>query len=513
MTEATLQARLTNDFGDPSLAEAVEEIETALRAHEAVRQARVIPVVSASGAPEMICYVVPDDARLPLTFAPAPELQIDRWRKLFDLMHTRPSGPSGSKVPLGERPRPRWTSRHTRQPFPDHEIEEWIGATLRLVLDLDPSRVLEIGVGSGVLCARLAPHCASYLGTDFSARSLAELAEYLAAASPPLGHVRLMERPANDFSGLDDDAFDTVIVNSVVQYFPNASYLDEMLAGALRVTRPGGTILLGDVRSLPLVEAYCTSLELSRAPGELPLQALAARVRRQLALQDELLISPAHFARSAHPEIAHKIAHVETRPKRGAHDNELSIYRFETLIHVGPQPERCVAPAWIDWEPSLTDQALAEMLATPGAPRLALRGIANARLERQVAAWTRLRADDGGDVQSLKAELAARPLQGLSPERVCALGEAAGLRVRLSFASSAPDGRFDAVFERVDLPARPIAWQWPARLGRTSNDPALSARRQGLVPLLLAHCEQRLRSDRRPSSIIMIDGASEGPST
>ena len=324
VTEATLQARPTNDIGDPSLAEAVKEIETALRAHEAVRHARVISIVSASGAHEIVCYVVPDDARLPLTVAPAPELQIDRWRKVFDLMHTRPNG---SKAPLGERPRPRWTSRHTRQPFPDDEIEEWIGATLRLVLDLSPSRVLEIGVGSGVLCARLAPGCESYLGTDFSARSLAELAEYLAAAGPPLGHVRLMERLANDFSGLDDDAFDTVIVNSVVQYFPNAGYLDEMLAGALRVTRPGGTILLGDVRSLPLVEAYCTSLELSRAPRELPLQALAARVRRQLSLQDELLISPAHFARSAHPDRARggppQAGHARQRafglPVRGAH--------------------------------------------------------------------------------------------------------------------------------------------------------------------------------------------------
>ena len=143
---------------------------------------------------------------------------------------------------------------------------------------------------------------------------------------------------------------------------------------------------------------------------------------------------------------------------------------------------------------------------------MALRGIANARLERPVAAWARLRAGDGGDVQSLEAELAARPLQGLSPERVCALAEATGLRVRLSFECSAPDGCFDAVFERADLPALPIAWESPAPLGRTSNDPALSARRQSLVPLLLAHCEQRLPSRRRPSSIIMVDAASEGAS-
>ena len=89
-----------------------------------------------------------------------------------------------------------------------------------------------------------------------------QLGAYLAGARPPLAHVTL------------------------IQYFPNAGYLEEMMAGALRVTRPGGTILLGDVRSLPLLEPYCTSLELARAVGDLPLPALAARVHRQIAQQD-----------------------------------------------------------------------------------------------------------------------------------------------------------------------------------------------------------------------------------
>ena len=304
--------------------------------------------------------MIPDDTKLPPPAGPAADAQVERWRKVFDLMHTRGGGTSSD---ANERPRPRWTSSYTRRAFPDEEIEDWIASTLGLLRTLRPARVLEIGVGSGVLCARLAPDCESYLGTDFSARSLAQLAAYLAGAQPPLPQVSLEQRTADDFSGLADDIFDTVIVNSVAQYFPDLSYLDEVITGALRVTRPGGAILFGDLRSLPLLAPYCASLELSRAPAALPLQALAVRVQRRMADQDELLVSPAHFAGCRHP----KIAQVEVLPKRGRYDNELSAYRFEAIIHVGQiggeVPAPVIVPTWIDWEPSLGERRLAEILA------------------------------------------------------------------------------------------------------------------------------------------------------
>ena len=522
MTEATRQARIIHRSGDPEVAQAVRELAAALRAVEGVREAEVVPVVSAvgadgadgsEGAAELACFVVPDDAKLPPAAGPPDDAQVERWRKVFDLMHTRGSGTSSD---ASERPRPRWTSSYTRRAFPEEELEDWIASTVRLLRSLRPARVLEIGVGSGVLCARLAPDCESYLGTDFSSRSLAELAAYLAGAQPPLPQVTLKERAANDFSELADDTFDTVIVNSVAQYFPDRSYLEEVISGALRVTRPGGTILFGDLRSLPLLGPYCASLELSRAPATLPLQALAVRVRRRMADQDELLVSPAHFAGWGHPKVHPKIAHVEVLPKRGRYDNELSTFRFEAVIHVGqiggdaPAP---IAPDWIDWEPSLDERRLAETLAGTLPDRWALRGIANARLERHAAAWAKLREAQNGDVQSLAAELDGRRWRGLSPERISALGEAAGRRVRLSFARESGDGSFDAVFEKTELPTLPIAWERPTAPGRSSNDPARHARRQRLVPLLRAQCERLLPAGWRLSSISLVDALPERPST
>ena len=74
--------------------------------------------------------------------------------------------------------------------------------------------------------------------------------------------VTLLERPADDFKDLDDNSFDTVIINSVVQYFPSLEYLTKVLDGAIKATKPGGAIFVGDVRSLPLLEAWSASVEL-----------------------------------------------------------------------------------------------------------------------------------------------------------------------------------------------------------------------------------------------------------
>src|SRR5947207_1828166 len=65
------------------------------------------------------------------------------------------------------------------------------------------------------------------------------------------------------------ETFDTIVVNSVIQYFPNLDYLMSVLSGALESVRPGGTIFIGDVRSFPLLETFHTSIQLHQAAGSL----------------------------------------------------------------------------------------------------------------------------------------------------------------------------------------------------------------------------------------------------
>ena len=51
---------------------------------------------------------------------------------------------------------------------------------------------------------------------------------------------------------MTDKSFDTVIINSVVQYFPSLEYLTKVLDGAIKATKPGGAIFVGDsAKSVP----------------------------------------------------------------------------------------------------------------------------------------------------------------------------------------------------------------------------------------------------------------------
>src|SRR5258708_35355028 len=107
-------------------------------------------------------------------------------------------------------------------------MQEWRSAAVDRILALRPRRVLEIGVGSGLVLSQIAPECVEYWGTDFSAPTIQTLQAAVAGQSWG-DRVRLRVQPADVVEGLPQGHFDTIILNSVVQYFPSAGYLSEVI--------------------------------------------------------------------------------------------------------------------------------------------------------------------------------------------------------------------------------------------------------------------------------------------
>src|SRR5262249_49071940 len=136
--------------------------------------------------------------------------------------------------------------------------------------------------------------CARYIGIDFAPQALKQLRAYI-AERPDLQHVELREGLAHELGFLADQSVDLVILNSVVQYFPDVDYLLDVLREAVRVTRAGGQVFIGDVRSLLLLEAYHTSVQLDRAADDVTAQELRARVQRACRTEQELVLDPALF--------------------------------------------------------------------------------------------------------------------------------------------------------------------------------------------------------------------------
>ena len=246
------------------------EIETAMNAEASVQEARVVVREDTPGDQRLTAYVVPnadalDDGSLEDADLDVDEAdRVDGWKAIYDDTYAdRSRATDATFNVIG------WNSSYTGLDIPDAEMNEWVDDTVRRIRALTPKRVLEIGCGSGLLLFPLAPECEAYHATDLSATAINYVREHLDVLGDAADRVTLEQRPADVFDGLDGP-FDTIVLNSVVQYFPSVEYLVRVLEGAAQRLAPGGHIFLGDVRSLALLPALHADVALHRADAMIP---------------------------------------------------------------------------------------------------------------------------------------------------------------------------------------------------------------------------------------------------
>ncbi|MFD0904194.1 amino acid adenylation domain-containing protein [Actinomadura sediminis] len=455
------------------------EVEAALAAEPGVGQAAVIAAdTDVPGVKRLVGYVVPDGAR-----DGAADEQLAEWRQIYDAEYTEVGTVVHAEEFAG------WDSSYDGAPIPLDDMREWRETTVERIRGLNPRRVLEIGVGAGLLLTRLAPDAEEYWGTDFSAPVIDKLRADLGPGSP----VRLSCRPAHDTDGLPEGHFDTIVINSVVQYFPGAGYLEDVVAKAMRLLAPGGALFIGDVRDLRTVRCLHAAVRLGRGDAD------ADAVERAVRMEKELLLDPAFFAALDGP------ARVDVLTRRGVHHNELTRHRYDAILwKAGPglpaaepaNPEITV----VEWDgqtgarPSASTGWTALETAVRGAGgALRVRGIPDPRLSGEVAALRVLQ--QGGSADEARAALAAPPA-GIEPEDFLARFPDAVLT------PSDEIGRYDAVFGGA--PAR-----LPAAPGRApasyANDP-VAARDLGVLAARVREgLKRRLPGYLVPSAIMTLD--------
>src|SRR5262249_52960623 len=139
-----------------------------------------------------------------------------------------------------------------------------------------------------------------------------------------VGRVELLERRADEWEGVEEESYDVVVINSVIQYFPSLDYLRQVLAEAMKRVAPGGALYVGDVRNYAMEETFAASVELYQAAGTETLERVSREAKRQAALDEELVVHPGFFTRLREtcPEV--RAARVMLKSSRYA--NELSKY-------------------------------------------------------------------------------------------------------------------------------------------------------------------------------------------
>jgi pristinamycin I synthase-3/4 len=440
------------------------EIEARLLEHPAVREAAVVVRPDAQGDRCLLAYVsVRSDYRPGAGSTAAGKVldareQIARWEDIFE-RHVYTDAGAGSD-PLFNTT--GWVDSYEGEPFPDEVMRRWADDVVGQVVERRPRQVLEIGCGTGMLLFRIAPHCDHYRAIDFSPRSLAYVRARIAERQAAYGHVVVSQQRAHEMDDVAAASYDAVILNSVVQYFPDLGYLLDVLELALSRLRPGGFMLLGDLRSLPLLAAFHTSVVLARAPAAATTDQLRREVARRLEHDTELALDPALFAAlAATPRFA-RIRGLRLRLQRTPHHNELSKFRYTVVLETAapaapaaaaagePAPAVPLAPELVE-APEMTADRLRAALAACAAPCLALR-LANARVWRDVWLARRLAAADAPPTAAglrAAAEAAARTAAAMDPDEVERIAAAAGFVVEICWSPGDP-GCFDAAFWRRD---------------------------------------------------------------
>lgn len=390
------------------------------------------------------------------------DLQIvDGWQGVYDFLYEGAWGDDVGEDFTG------WNSVYDGAAISINQMHEWRAATVERVLSLNPRTVLEIGVGDGHILCRVAPRCERYVGTDFSAVGIESFRAQLQGHPELAGKVELHAFPAHALDPLPLESFDTVIINSVVQYFPGLDYLSSVLTAALARLAPGGALYLGDVRNERSHRCLTTAVRLHRARADLPAAELLAEVDEAVADERELLVDPDYFATFAKGHGS--VGAVDVRLRRGRAHNELTRHRYDAVLH--KQPTDVLSLAESPRHPWCGDlEAVTRHLMSTRPAHMRLVGVPNGRLTTELAAMHDLRAQD--DCADAVRRLGSRVPAGVpDPEDFYRVGAETGYAVAVTW-SADREGEVDVLLVSSEAASSTGVWTGVYRSGPTDNTAA-----------------------------------------
>ena len=467
----------------------LSEIEHVLRGSPRVQDA-VVVVRQGGSAKQLVAYVV---AKVEGHEPRRENERVEYWESMHGNALDRPQGSDPTLDLRG------WSSSFTGEALPVEDMRAWVEATVASILAARPRRVLEIGCGTGMLLTRIAPQVEHYHGSDLSRHAVAQI-DTLGRSIEGLEGVSTSYGPAREELGRLVGSFDTVVINSVIQYFPSEAYLREVVSRAIAIVDGPGVVFIGDVRSHALLRAYHSAVAAARSGDDVADAELRRRVEQALRDENELVVHPAFFCELAKAES--RVCSLRITPKRGDYRNELSLFRYDVTLRIDGESPPTSTVVWQDWRSDCwsLDRLRAVLVDADSADFvLGLRGVPNSRLLREVSLERRL-----------FPEFAVEPAMGdhteaCDPDDILAFASTYGVEVEVSCAAGRDDGSFDVWLStagamaprELHMPGEPL----PTEL---ANDPLGGAAARELGIELRRELSASLPAHLVPSAIVLV---------
>eukprot|EP00931_Biecheleriopsis_adriatica_P007758 TRINITY_DN10900_c0_g1_i2.p1 TRINITY_DN10900_c0_g1~~TRINITY_DN10900_c0_g1_i2.p1 ORF type:complete len:1010 (+),score=138.51 TRINITY_DN10900_c0_g1_i2:225-3032(+) len=339
----------------------LKQVESVLEAHPQVIQARahvhdgklfvfIVPRTSDNYPDDTTQASQSDGDKLPEVNGEAEIVAL--WHDVYNQLYHK-SGESEEWEPTvdAETDFSGWTSSADGQYLGTDAMQEWLTNTVDSIRLLRGSRLLEVGVGTGLLFWRLLPYYERYWATDLSDTVVGRLKFQLDSHNiAQCQDVKLLVQAAHEPPPAADMPFDTVVMNSVAHYFPSEAYFLQvlrLLIAASTAEIGGKRLFIGDLRSNMHQELFHLWIQLGggsllAGPSSFAYpSASLLRHRVDIACTEEgqLCVDPAIFLQlelgmQCNEQRLH-LEYTRIMVKTGNHDNELNAFRYDVIMFVG----------------------------------------------------------------------------------------------------------------------------------------------------------------------------------